>query len=181
MSGIQLVEGDITDQEGDALVNAANTHLILGSGVAGAILEKGGASIEAECSSHAAIGLGESAVTGAGDLSVRFVIHAAVMEPGGAANEASVRSAVQSSLRAASGLGCRDVALPALGTGVGGFSLQRCAEILLEEAQAHLEGETSIEEVRVVLLGEPAFRVFEMVQDSARVMAQMERMRRRSD
>ena len=66
MSGIQLLEGDITDQEVDALVNAANTHLILGSGVAGAILEKGGASIEAECSSHAAIGLGESAVTGGG-------------------------------------------------------------------------------------------------------------------
>ena len=80
---------------------------------AGAIREKGGASIEAECSSHAAIGLGESAVTGGGDLSVRFVIHAAVMEPGGVANEVSVRSAVQSSLRAASGLGCRNVALPA--------------------------------------------------------------------
>ena len=181
MSGIRLLEGDLTDQEVDALVNAANTALILGSGVAGAIREKGGASIEAECTSHGAVALGDSAVTGAGDLPARFVIHAAVMEPGGVADEDSVRSAVRSSLRAAAGLGCRDVALPALGTGVGGFSLQRCAEISLEEAQAHLEGETSLEEIRVVLLGEPAFRVFEMVQDSARVMAQMERMRRRSD
>lgn len=181
MSAIRLIEGDITDQEVDALVNAANTDLVLGSGVAGAIREKGGPSIEAECEAHGAIRLGESAVTGAGELPARFIIHAAAMERGGEADEASVRSAVRSSLQAASGLGCRSLALPALGAGVGGFSLQSCAEISLDEAQSHLEGASSLEEIRFVLFGEPAFRVFEMVQDSARVMAQMEQMRRRSE
>lgn len=181
MSDIRLIEGDITDQDVDALVNAANTHLVLGSGVAGAIREKGGTSVEAECSAHGPIGLGESAVTGAGDLSARFIIHAAAMEPGGKADKNSVRSAVRSSLSAASGLGCRTIALPALGAGVGGFSLQTCAEISLDEAQSHLEAETSLQEIRFVLFGEPAFRVFEMVQDSTRVLAQMEQMRRGSD
>ncbi|MEE3328982.1 MAG: macro domain-containing protein [Myxococcota bacterium] len=181
MSAIRLIEGDITDQDVDALVNAANTDLVLGSGVAGAIREKGGPEVEAECAAHGAIGIGESAVTGAGDLAARFVIHAAAMQPGGKADEVSVRNAVRSSLRAASGLGCRTIALPALGAGVGGFSLQRCAEISLDEAETHLQGESSLDEIRIVLLGEPAFRVFEMVQDAARVVAQMERMQRRSD
>ena len=134
MSRLRLVEGDITDQEVDAVVNAANTELVLGTGVAGAIREKGGPSIEAECAAHGAIGIGQVAVTGAGDLPARFVIHAATMELGGAANEESVRSAVRNSLGAAVERACKKLALPALGAGVGGLSLQRCAEISLEEA-----------------------------------------------
>ena len=180
MSRLRLVEGDITNQEVDAVVNAANTDLILGSGVAGAIREKGGPSIEAECAAHGSIGIGQTAVTGAGDLPARFVIHAATMELGGAAEEEGVRSAVRSSLEVAAELGCTNIALPALGAGIGGLSLRKCAEISLEEAQAHFERENPLEEIRVVLLGEPAFRVFEMVQDSARVVAQMERMGKRS-
>jgi O-acetyl-ADP-ribose deacetylase (regulator of RNase III) len=101
------------------------------------------------------------------------------MEPGGAAVEASVREAVRNSFRLADELGCRTLAVPAIGAGVGGFPLQRCAEVLLEEARAHLRGSTGLEEIRFVLFGEPSFRVFEMVQDAAKVAEQMERLRSR--
>jgi O-acetyl-ADP-ribose deacetylase (regulator of RNase III) len=104
------------------------------------------------------------------------VIHAAGMQPGGRADAASVRSSLRRSFELASERGCRTVACPAVGTGIAGFSLQRCAEISLEEADRHFEGETSLEEIRFVLYGEPAFRVFEMVNDSKRVAAQMARL-----
>lgn len=176
---IELVEGDITEQEVDAVVNAANSELVLGSGVAGAIASRGGPSIQAECDAHGPIAVGEAAITGAGELSARHVIHAAGMPPGGSADETSVRSAVRASLVLAREHGLRSVAFPAIGAGVGGFSLQRCAEISLEEVRAHLDGETSLELVRFVLFGEPAYRVFEMVNDAAKVAAQMERLQRR--
>jgi O-acetyl-ADP-ribose deacetylase (regulator of RNase III) len=175
---ISLREGDITEQAVDAIVNAANTSLLLGAGVAGAIRQKGGPSIQRECDEHGPVELGGAAVTGAGDLPVRFVIHAAGMELGGEATEETVRSCVRRSLELAAERGCRSVALPAVGAGVGGFSLQRCAEVSLEEARRCLEAETSIEEIRVVLFGEPAFRIFEMVNDAAKVVAQMERLER---
>ena len=180
MSGrIVLLEGDITAQAVDAIVNAANSELVLGSGVAGAIRSKGGPEIQAECARIGAIAVGEAAVTGAGRLPARFVIHAAGMPPGGRASEASVRSAMRAALERARERGCRSVAVPAIGAGVGGVPLQRCAEILLEEARQHLAGETSLTEIRFVLFGEPAYRVFEMVNDAAKVAAQMERLRSR--
>lgn len=180
MSGrIVLVEGDVSAQQVDAIVNAANTRLVLGSGVAGAIRERGGPTIQAECDAIGGVPLGGAAATGAGALHARYVIHAAAMEPGGAASEASVRAAVRRSLELANELGCRTLALPAIGAGVGGFPLQRCAEVVLEEARAHLRGATSLEEIRCVLFGEPSFRVFEMVQDAAKVAEQMEKLRAR--
>ena len=180
MSGrIVLREGDITAETVDAIVNAANSALVLGSGVAGAIRSRGGPSIQAECDRLAPIAVGEAAVTGAGRLPARFVIHAAGMPPGGQASEASVRSAMRAALERARERDCRSVAVPAIGAGVGGVPLQRCAEILLEEARQHLAGETSLTEIRFVLFGEPAYRVFEMVNDAAKVAAQMERLRSR--
>jgi O-acetyl-ADP-ribose deacetylase (regulator of RNase III) len=179
MGRIVLVEGDITEQEVDAIVNAANSALQLGAGVAGAIRTKGGPSIQAECVAHGPVEVGQAALTGAGALPARHVIHAAGMPPGGEADEASVRSAVAASLALAAEHGLRRIALPAIGAGIGGFSLQRCAEISLEEARRHLAGESSLEEIRFVLFGEPAYRVFEMVNDAAKVAAQMERLQKR--
>ena len=179
MAQIILLEGDITDQPVDAIVNAANTELSLGSGVAGAIQDKAGPEVQAECDVRGPIGLGEVALTGAGRLTARFVIHAASMEPGGSAREDTVRGAVRESLRLARSEGFRTIALPAIGAGVGGVSMQACAEISLEEARLHLAEESSLEEVRFVLWGEPAFRVFEMVHDRAKVAAQMERLKNR--
>ena len=178
---IAIVEGDLTAQEVDAIVNAANSALVLGAGVAGAIRAKGGASIQAECDAIGPIAVGEAALTGAGELPARFVIHAASMPPGGSASEASVRSSLRRALELARREGLRSVAVPAIGAGIAGFPLQRCAEILVEEARAHLSGETSLEEIRFVLLGEPAYRVFEMVHDSAKVAEQMARLARRDE
>jgi O-acetyl-ADP-ribose deacetylase (regulator of RNase III) len=176
---ITLCEGDITAQDVDAIVNAANTALVLGAGVAGAIRERGGPSIQAECDAHGPVDIGEAAVTGAGDLPAHFVIHAAGMAPGGSASADSIRSSLRRSLALANERGCRRVAVPAIGAGIGGFSMQECAEILLGEARTHLDGDTSLEEIRFVLFGEPSYRVFEMTNDAAKVQAQMERLRRR--
>ncbi|RPJ75178.1 MAG: hypothetical protein EHM24_04770, partial [Acidobacteria bacterium] len=149
MSGrIAIVEGDLTAQSVDAIVNAANSQLVLGAGVAGAIRARGGPSIQAECDAHGPIEVGGAALTGAGALPARHVIHAATMPPGGAASETSVRSAMRSALELAAQRGLKSVAVPALGAGIAGFPLQRCAEILIEEARRHLAGATSLEEIR---------------------------------
>lgn len=179
MTRIVLCEGDITLQTVDAIVNAANSALLLGSGVAGAIAERGGPSIGEACSTLGPIEVGEAAVTGAGRLSARFVIHAAGMPPGGRASEQSVRSSLRAALGLAVRRGCRSVAIPAIGAGVGGLSLQRCAEISLDEVRRFTQDETSLEEIRFVLLGEPAFRIFEMVNDAAKIEAQMRKLRGR--
>lgn len=128
---IRVAKGDITGYAGSAIVNAANNHLILGAGVAGAISRKGGPGIQDECSHHGPIKVGEAALTGAGDLPCRFVIHAAAMgdEP---ASERSIRAATRSSMLLAAGHGIRDVAFPILGTGVAGFPFRRAVELMVE-------------------------------------------------
>jgi len=176
---ITIVEGDITDQAVDALVNAANSRLVLGAGVAGAIRAKGGPAIQEECDRHGPVEVGDAVLTGAGALPARFVIHAAGMPPGGQANEQSVRSSVRRSFELARERELATVAVPAIGAGIGGFSPQRCAEVLIEEARAHLAGETSLEEIRFVLFGEPMYRVFEMANDAIKVQEQFARLRNR--
>jgi O-acetyl-ADP-ribose deacetylase (regulator of RNase III) len=178
MGRILLSEGDLTAAAVDAIVNAANTQLVLGAGVAGAIRQSGGPSIQAACDAHGPVPLGGAALTTAGALPARFVIHAAAMEPGGRVSEASLRAATRASLEIARREKLRSIAFPAVGTGVGGFPLQRCAEVMLEEVRAHLAGETSLDEVRFVLFGEPAYRVFEQVNDAERVRAGLARLRR---
>jgi len=174
---IVLHEGDITHERVDAIVNAANSALVLGAGVAGAIRANGGPAIQQECDRIGPIAVGEAVVTGAGALPARFVIHAASMPPGGVATEASVRGSFRRSLELAREAGCRSIAVPAIGAGVAGFPLRRCAELLLEEARTHLEGETTLEEIRFVLFGEPAFRMFEMVNDAVKVAESVARLR----
>ena len=178
MGRILLSEGDITAAAVDAIVNAANTELVLGAGVAGAIRRAGGESIQKECDAHGPVALGAAALTGAGKLPARFVIHAAAMHPGGTVSETSLRDATRNSLALAREHGLRTLAFPALGTGVGGFPMQRCAEVMLAEVRAHLSGETSLQEVHFVLFGEPAFRLFEMVNDAEKVRASAARFAR---
>lgn len=175
---ITLCEGDITAESVDAIVNAANSRLVLGAGVAGAIRDRGGPSIQEECDAHGPVEVGGAAVTGAGDLPARWVIHAASMPPGGRATEQSVRDAFAKSLALASEKGCRSVAVPAIGAGIGGLAPQRCAEALIDVAREHLAGETALEEIRFVLFGEPMYRVFEMANDAAKVAEQMARLRK---
>lgn len=128
---ILVRQGDITDYDGDAVVNAANNHLVLGAGVAGAIRRRGGPSIQDECDRHGPIAVGGAAITGAGDLAVRWVIHAAAMgdEP---VSERSIRESVQASLRLAREHGALRVAFPVLGSGIGGFDFDVAATVMLD-------------------------------------------------
>jgi O-acetyl-ADP-ribose deacetylase (regulator of RNase III) len=86
---------------------------------------------------------------------------------------------VRRSLELAAERGCRTLAIPAIGAGIGGLSVQRCAEILLEEARTHLAAETPLEEIRFVLFGEPVYRIFESTRDAAKIREQMDRLRGR--
>jgi O-acetyl-ADP-ribose deacetylase (regulator of RNase III) len=178
MARIRVEEGDITAVSVDAIVNAANTRLQLGTGVAGAISSAGGPTIQEECDAHGPIALGDAAITGAGELPARHVIHAASMEPGQPVQEENLRSSCARCLELAEEHGLRSIAFPAIGTGVGGLSLQRSAEIMLEEVRRHVERGTGLEEIHFVLFGEPAYRVFEQVQDADRIRVQMEKLRR---
>lgn len=135
MARIQVAQGDITEFAGDAIVNAANNHLILGSGVAGAIRRRGGPSIQEECDRHGPIRVGEAALTGAGQLPVRKVIHAAVLGDQPATLD-TVRSATQAALRLALEHRLYRLAFPLLGTGVGGLDVPQVAEVMLEELEA---------------------------------------------
>jgi O-acetyl-ADP-ribose deacetylase (regulator of RNase III) len=175
---IRLEEGDITEAGVDAIVNAANAELVLGAGVAGAIRERGGPAIQAECDAHGPVEVGEAVRTTAGDLRARHVIHAAAMRLGGKVSEEALRRVTRRSLEVAVENECRSVAFPAIGTGVGGLGVQRCAEIMLAEVGRFLETPSSLEEVRFVLFGEPTYRVFEMVQDAERIRRQMEKLGR---
>ena len=132
---IRTALGDITAYAGSAIVNAANNHLWLGAGVAGAIARRGGPSIQDECDRHGPIRVGEAAVTGAGNLPCRYVIHAAAMgdEP---VSERSIRDATAASLERAAALQLRDVAFPILGAGIGGFPFRRAVEIIVDAVRA---------------------------------------------
>jgi len=161
MSKIKLFQGDITTLKVDAIVNAANNHLWMGGGVAGAIKRKGGAEIEAEAVRQGPVPVGESVVTGAGALAARYVIHAAVMGQDLQTDGAKVRCATQTALQRARELGIETVAFPALGTGVGGFPLLEAARIMIEETRRHLAGETCVREITVALFGREAYEAFE--------------------
>jgi len=158
---IRLVEGDIAEQETDAIVNAANSYLWMGAGVAGAIKRRGGKEIENEAVAKGPIPIGEAVVTGAGRLAAKHVIHAAGMGPDLTTGADKIRRSTWNSLLRAHELGLSSIAFPSIGTGVGEFPVQECAEIMLGEAKRFLtEQDTSITEVRFVLWGQLAFDAF---------------------
>jgi O-acetyl-ADP-ribose deacetylase len=167
MAGIEVVEGDITKLELDAITNAANTDLRHGGGVAGAISRAGGSSIQAESDRLAPIELGAAVATGAGDLPARWVIHAATMHLGGPTSAEAIRAATASALRVADELGARSLGLVAFGTGVGGFSLDDAARIEVEEVRRHLAGDSGLERVVFCVFGEAARAAFERAAGAA--------------
>jgi len=158
---ITLRKGDIARVQADAIVNAANNALWMGGGVAGAIKRAGGKEIEAEAVRQGPIPVGEAVVTGAGTLAARYVIHAAVMGTDLNTDAEKIRAATRNSLLRAEELGLKVIAFPALGTGVGGFSYEEAAEIMLETVGEHLSGQSSLEQVIFVLYGDEAFHAFE--------------------
>ena len=153
---ITLVKGDISLQETRAIVNAANTHLWMGAGVAGAITRRGGAAVEREAVAQGPIRVGEAVITTGGDLPADYVIHAAAM--GDAPTD--VRGATRSSLAVAAERGLASVSFPALGTGVAGFPVDECARLMLAEAKRAAGGGTSLEEIRFVLWSDADYEAF---------------------
>jgi len=158
---IQFTQGDITEMAVDAIVNAANNDLILGAGVAGAIRRKGGPRVEEECDRVGAIQIGEAAVTTGGNLKARYVIHAASMGLGGATTAEALRASTRNSLLRAEEKGLKSIAFPAVGTGIAGFPMRECAQIMIGEVFKHIESGTGLEEVHFVLYDDAALREFE--------------------
>ena len=153
---VDVLQGDLTQQDVDAIVNAANSDLILGGGVAGAIARRGGPTIQAECRAIGSIEVGGAAITRGGELTARFVIHAASMHLGGRTSTESLRGSTRRSLEIASERGLQSIAFPAVGTGIAHFPLDDCARIMLEEVVLHGAQATSLKEVRFVLFGDEA-------------------------
>src|ERR687897_3082761 len=156
MARIEVLDTDITALDVDAIANAANTRLLHGGGVAGAIARAGGPDVQEESHRKAPVGLGEAVETTAGEMPCRWVIHAATMELGGPTSADVIRSATAATLARADELGARSLALVAFGTGVGGFPLDEAARIEVEEARRRLAAGSGLERIVFAVHGEPA-------------------------
>ena len=166
-SQVVLLEGDITQQEVDAVVNAANRHLAGGGGVDGAIHRAGGPSIMEETRRRYPQGCptGEAVITGAGNLPARFVIHAVgpVWRGGSHGERELLAGAYRRSLQLAVENGCRSIAFPALSAGAYGYPAEEAAEVALRTVRVFLEEHGQPQEVRFVLFGKPMWQTFERV------------------
>lgn len=160
---VELIQGDITRQQADAIVNAANEGLAPGGGVCGAIHRAGGPDIARECSAIGYCDTGDAVATTAGTLPARHVIHAvAPVWNGGRRNEPQLlASAYRRSLEVADECGDRTIAFPSLGTGIYGYPVEEAAPIALRTVVDYLSGTTGIEEVTFVLFDEKTFRAFQ--------------------
>ena len=157
---LEIVQGDITDLDVDAIVNAANEQLQLGAGVAGAIRQKGGASIQEECNRIGGTPVGTAVMTGAGHLKAKQVIHAVGPRMGEGDEDRKLAAAVRAALALADRRGLKSIALPALSTGVFGFPMERAARLMLTEIHRYLQGGTKLERVVVALWDDEAFEIW---------------------
>ncbi len=171
---VVLLHSDLTEMDADAIVNAANNDLQLGGGVAGAIRRKGGEAIQRECDAIGSIPVGGAAITSGGRLKARYVIHAASMQLGGRTTPHALRSSTAHSLRIAAEKGLKTVAFPAVGTGIAGFPIRDCAEIMLREVVEHLKRPTSLETVYFVLFDKASLEVFEQVWSEMKAQGKVE-------
>ncbi|MCX8176374.1 MAG: macro domain-containing protein [Candidatus Bathyarchaeota archaeon] len=158
---IELVKGDITDLEVDAIVNAANSQLKLGGGVAGAIRRKGGLKIQEECDKIGYCPVGSAVITSAGNLKARYVIHAVGPRYGEGDEDNKLKNATLNSLKIADQYKIKTIAFPAISTGVFGFPKNRCAEIMLQTTVNYLKNDTKIKKVVFCLYDDETFKVFQ--------------------
>ena len=158
---VVIISGDLVQQEVDAIVNAANNELQLGGGVAGAIRRAAGPSVQDECDAHGAVKVGEAAITGAGRLRARYVIHAASMSLGSRTTSESLRSSMDHVFRLARVHDVETIAIPAVGTGIAGFPIDDCARIMAAALRSALSAGWQPVEARFVLFGDDAKRPFE--------------------
>lgn len=158
---ISIIQGDITEQETDAIVNAANNHLWMGSGVAGAIKHKGGDEIEKEAVKKGPIEIGDAVATTAGKLKAKYVIHAAGMGQDLATSAVIISKTTTASLKVADDLKLKSISFPAIGTGVGGLGLDECARMMIEAVRKFKSH--NLESIRFVLFDITAKQVFDSV------------------
>ena len=159
-SKITLVQGDITEQATDAIVNPANSGLVLGGGVAGTIRRKGGPTIQEECNRIGGTPVGTAVITTGGNLRAKHVIHAVGPRMGEGDEDNKLRSATLNSLKVADENSLKSLTFPAISTGIFGYPIERCADIMLPTVADYLCGETGLEEVRFCLWGQEAYAVF---------------------
>jgi O-acetyl-ADP-ribose deacetylase len=157
MAKLEVLQADVTKLDVDAIANAANTQLMHGGGVAGAISRAGGPEVQRESDERAPIELGAAVETTAGDMPARWVIHAATMELGGPTSAEIIERATRSTLAKAEELGCGSLALVAFGTGVGGFPLEDAARVMVAAAREH---KGSLERIVFAVHGDAAERAF---------------------
>ncbi len=159
---IQIKLLDITEAETEAIVNAANTHLWMGAGVAGAIKRKGGIEIEQEAIKKGPIKIGQVVTTTAGKLPIQYVIHAPAMEPGMPSSKENIAKATRAVMEECERLGIKSVALPALGAGIGGVPVNQCAEAMLSQALKYIkEGHKYPERIVFVAISKNVYDAFE--------------------
>lgn len=158
---IKLIQGDLTELDVDAIVNAANAQLVLGGGVAGAIRTKGGPSIQEECNRIGGTTVGGAVITGAGNLKAGYVIHAVGPRQGEGDEDEKLRQATLNSLKRAGEKNLRSIAFPAISTGIFGFPKDRCARIMIDTVSDFLaKEETAVEEVIFCLWSKEDLEIF---------------------
>lgn len=156
-----IIQGDVTELDTDAIVNAANSELQLGAGVAGAILSKGGSSIQAECDKIGHCPLGEAVITGAGKLTAKHVIHAVGPRYGiDPEPEKNLKSAIRKSIELADKKGLSSIGLPAVSTGIYGYPLEDAARAIIESIIDTLNDGTGLDEVILCLFSEKDYGIF---------------------
>jgi O-acetyl-ADP-ribose deacetylase len=158
---IVIKKADITDEDTEAIVNAANSSLDHGGGVAGAILSKGGKIIQDESDKIGFVPVGSAVITLGGNLKAQFVIHAVGPRMGEGNEDEKLRNATSNSLRLADSEGIHTISFPAISTGIFGYPIERCAKIMLQAVHQYCEGQTKLREIRFCLFDESAKQVFE--------------------
>ncbi len=158
---LELVEGDITEMQTDAIVNAANARLVLGGGVAGAIRKKGGPTIQQQCNDIGGTFVGGAVITTGGNLKAKHVIHAVGPRMGEGNEDEKLRGATLNSLKVADENGLKSIAFPAISAGIFGFPIDRCAAIMLAATINYLKSPASLEHVVFCLYGRDSYKVFE--------------------
>jgi O-acetyl-ADP-ribose deacetylase (regulator of RNase III) len=158
---LELIEGDLTDQDTDAIVNAANERLILGGGVAGVILTKGGPAIQNECNKIGGTHVGGAVITTGGNLKAKHVIHAVGPRMGEGNEDEKLENATLNSLKVADQNHLKSIAFPAISTGIFGFPMDHCATIMLSTTITYLSKKTGLKKVSFCLWGKEAYSTFE--------------------
>ena len=157
---LELRDGDITEMQTDAIVNAANERLILGAGVAGAIRKKGGPEIQAECNKIGGTFVGGAVITTAGNLRAKHVIHAVGPRMGEGSENEKLKNATLNSLKLADENNLKSISFPAISAGIFGFPIESCAKIMLKTTIEFLNGKTGLERVIFCLYGNDSYQVF---------------------